>query len=158
MENTLANDPYNPRKIIAGHFINIIDKINEQTNNELIILKLKYTKTPETIANPDDQKELISRQNELEKLRNEQINKVNEIAHLNELDFKEDEFKTKRTTIISNPSLDEEQKIEKILEEIISYDCILLEQGKVKNGLDLWTTPWFNNRRNRKFLEYNFIF
>ena len=89
----------------------------------------------------------------MKKLRNEQIKKVNEIAYLNVIDFKEDEFKTKRTTLISNPSLDEEQKFEKILEEIISYDCILLEQAKVKNGLDLWTTPWFSNRRNRKFLE-----
>ncbi len=153
MTNSLANDAYNPRKMIGDHFIRIIDKISEQTNSELIILNLKYAITPETIANPDDQKELISRQNELKKLRNEQIKKVNEIAYLNVIDFKEDEFKTKRTTLINNPSLDEEQKFEKILEEIISYDCILLEQAKVKNGLDLWTTPWFSNRRNRKFLE-----
>ena len=76
---------------------------------------MKYAKTPETIAN---QKELISRQNELKKLRNEQIKKVNEIAYLNVIDFKEDDFKTKRTTLISNPSLDEEQKFEKILERL----------------------------------------
>ena len=117
MTNTLANDAYNPRKMIDDHFTRIIDKISEQTNNELIILTLKYAKTPETIAN---QKELISRQNELKKLRNEQIKKVNEIAYLNVIDFKEDEFKTKRTILINNPSLDEEQKFEKILEEIIS--------------------------------------
>jgi hypothetical protein len=68
MTNTLANDRYNPRKMIGDHFIRIIDKISEQTNSELIILNLKYAITPETIANPDDQKELISRQNELKKL------------------------------------------------------------------------------------------
>ena len=40
-----------------------------------------------------------------------------------------------------------------IKEELILIDCVLLEQPKSLNCLDLWITSWFYNQDNLNFLK-----
>jgi hypothetical protein len=42
---------------------------------------------------------------------------------------------------------------EEINKEIILIDCVLFEQPKSLNGLELWIMPWFCNAENLEFLK-----
>ena len=66
--------------------------------------------------------------------------------------FKEDEFKQKWSHVIGDSLLDLELKKDRIKEEFIKTDCILLEHPGSKVGLDLWITSWFYNPINLEFL------
>ena len=67
--------------------------------------------------------------NKLNEIREEQIEKIKEMKEIN-------------LNLLNNED-----------EEIIHFDCVLLEQPESLNGFDLWITSWFYNEKDLKFLR-----
>ena len=65
----------------------------------------------------------------LNEIRDKQIEKINEIKEIN-------------LSLLQNE-----------VEEIIHFDCVLLEQPKSVNGFVIWITSWFYNEMDLKFLR-----
>jgi hypothetical protein len=135
---SIQNKSFHPRLIITDHFESIINKIDIKT--ETLLLDQSLTK---------------ERIDELNKARQLQIDKVNEIEKLNlpQENFNLNSFEQQWSSLIDDSSLDFETKIDQIKERLISIDCVLLEQAKTINGLNLWITARFYNKRNLEFLE-----
>jgi hypothetical protein len=93
----------------------------------------------------------------LNELRERQIEKIKEIeeANLNSLPqiIDENEYTLKWSHILDSTSLTYQEKLDRIKEELIKFDCILLDQPNAKNGLDLWVTAWYYNQKNLEFLK-----
>jgi hypothetical protein len=131
------NKSFHPRLIITDHFDFIINKID--ITIETLLLDQSLTK---------------ERINELNEARQAQINKVKEIEkiNLNRQEFNLTDYEKKWSILIYDPLLEFEQKIDKIKQEIISIDCVLLEQPTTVNGLNLWIMSEFQNKKNLEFL------
>ena len=137
------DESYHPRLIIVNHFDALINRIDVKTEELL----------QEAIQNESNKSKRI---NDLNELRKKQIEKIKQVKELNMKlfeHFNEDEYEMKWSELINNNSIVYEQKIDRIMEKIISVDCVLLEENKVLNGLDLWITNWFNNSKNLEILK-----
>ena len=133
-----SNKRFHPRLIVADHFDSIINKINIETEAILCDQSLG--------------EEIIY---ELNKTRQEQINKVKEIVKINmpQQDFDLNDFGQKWSNLMDDPLLNFEDRIDKIKQELISIDCVLLEHSKIINGLNLWITTGFYNKKDLEFLK-----
>ena len=147
---TMSNreESYNPRLIIDNHFTGLINLIDVKTE-ELLLKSVQH------------ESDSSNRVNELNDLRDKQIKKIDEVKYLNLKSFEhfnenEYEYENKWLDLINDPTLEYGKKIDRIKEEIISVDCVLLEQSKVPNGLDLWITDWFFNSKNLEITQYDF--
>ena len=135
-------ESFHPRLIINEHFSNLINQIDVQTETLL-------------------ENQILSKKsrNCLNETREKQIENIKEIEqiNLNHLPSKidVDKYEQKWLHILNNDSMDYQQKIDQIKEEddLIHFDCVLLEQKKNINGLDLWITSWFYNQKNLAFLK-----
>jgi hypothetical protein len=67
--------------------------------------------------------------------------------------FREDVYLAQWSTVMDDPLLSHEQKVEQIKEKIIAIDCVLLDDTRVFSGLNLCTIPWFLNEKNLEFLK-----
>ena len=67
--------------------------------------------------------------------------------------FNEDEFRQKWYHVIDDKSMEYEHKIDKIKEELILSDCVLLENQSLLNGFDLLNTSWYHNQNDLEFLK-----
>ena len=108
----------NQRLIITDHFDDIINQIDIKTETLLV-------------------KKIFSEEirKELNKIRDEQIEKIKEIKEIN-------------LSFLQNNEEEED------LEKLIYFDCVLLEQPKNSlNGFVLWITSGFYNRENLEFLR-----
>jgi hypothetical protein len=136
----MPNQNFHPRLIISDHFNEIINLIDVKTE----ILLENQSLAEET-------------RNDLNKTRERQIEKIKEIEsiNLNKLPFKFDEIEYRNiwSHVIDDDSIDYENKLDLIKEEIITFDCVLFEQTNLKNGLDLWITACFFNEKNLQFLR-----
>ena len=140
---------FHPRLIITDHFDGMINHIDVIT--ETLLVDKSFTE---------------EKRNELNEMREKQIEKLKEIEKLNlsrlpqEID--EDEYRQKWLHILEDKSLDYYQKLDLIKKELILIDCILFEQPKnLINGLDLLVLSWYYDAENFDFLEYSaylFIF
>jgi hypothetical protein len=136
------NQSFHPRLLINEHFSNVINQIDVKTETLL-------------------ENQILSHENRklLNETREKQIEKIKEIEQLNlsHLPSKIDEnkYEQKLSHILNDNSLEYQQKIDrtKEQEDLIHFDCVLLEQPKSLNGLDLWITSWFYNQENLKFLK-----
>jgi hypothetical protein len=130
-----------PRFIINDHFREIIYKINMTTDSLL-----------------EEQGLSDAKRDALNETRKRQLEKLKEIEQLN-LDrlsgeVNRNEFGQKWSHVLHNNSLDYQNKIGLIKQrELICFDCALLENSKLVNGLDLWITSWFFDEENLKFLK-----
>ena len=132
---------FHPRLLINEHFSNVINQIDVKTETLL-------------------ENQILSEENRnlLNKIRVKQIEKIKEIEqlNLNHLPSKIDEekFKERCSHIFEDDSL-YQQKIDQIKEQedLIHFDCVLLEQTRSLNGFDLWITAWFYNQENLEFLR-----
>ena len=130
---------FNPCLLIADHFDEITNKIDIRT--ETILL---------------DQSLWDTSRNELNALRECQLNKIKECQEINLKNFerfREDVYLAQWSTVMDDPLLSHEQKVEQIKEKIIAIDCALLEDERVFSGLNLCTIPWFLNEKNLEFLK-----
>ena len=76
----------------------------------------------------------------MNKIRDEQIEKIKEIKEIN-------------LNLLQN---NEDEELELDLEKLIHFDCVLLEQPKNSlNGFVLWITSWFYNLKDLEFLRQN---
>ena len=142
---TRQNLHFNPELIIVDHFderINAIDietetLLEDQSLTEEFVFKLNET-----------------REKQIEKL--EEIKQANLSVLLSKgetVDDVEDEFRQKWSHVIDDPSLEYKHKIDKIKEELIVYDCVLLLNTSKKCGYDLWITSWYHNTPSLQFLK-----
>ena len=131
---------FHPRLIIVDHFDELINQIDIKT---------------ETLLENQSLKEEMQRS--LNEAREKQIEKIDEIKELNlshlPQKFNEDEFRQKWSHVIDDDSLEYKHKIDRIKEELILYDCVLLHSQNRINEFDLCVTSWFNNQYNLEFLK-----
>jgi hypothetical protein len=137
---TLQTQSFHPRLLIDDHFDEIINQIDIQTESVLV-----------------DQSLQEETKNEINDLREQQIEWIKELKELslNHLpqQFNEDEYRQKWTHVIDDNSLEYKHKIDKIKEELIVYDCVLLKDPNQIICCVLWVTPWFHNQMNLEFLK-----
>jgi DNA repair exonuclease SbcCD nuclease subunit len=134
---TSQNQCFNPRLIIVDHFDELINQIDIKTETLLENQSL----SEETRAN-------------INEAREKQIEKIKEVKELNlNPKFTEDEFRQKWSHVIDDKSLEYERKIDKIKEELIVYDCVLLENPSLINCFDLLNTSWYCNQKDLEFLK-----
>jgi len=140
-----------PRLIIVNHFDDFINKIDVKTESLLETIEINKN-------NKISEKKIEEKRNELNEIRDKQIEKIKEIEqiNLNHLSAKEEEeYEEKWSHILEDNSLNYQQKIDQIKENLIRFDCVLLEQPEENNGngLDLWITSWFYNQKSLEFLK-----
>ncbi len=135
---TNENQCFHPRLFIVDHFDLIINQIDLKTESLLC-----------------DQSLPEETHNKLNEIRETQIEKLNELKELNlkHLKSKEEEFSVKWYLVKNDSSLEYKHKIDKIKEELIVEDCVLLENPNESNGFNLWITSWFHNEKDLKFLR-----
>jgi len=137
---SLKYQSFHPKIIIVDHFDELINQIDIQTETLL-----------------SDQSLNEETKNEINDLREKQIEEIKELKklNLNHLPpiFNEDEYRQKWAHVIDDNSLEYKHKIDKIKEQLIEYDCVLLENPKECNGFELWITSWFHNEMNLEFLR-----
>ena len=122
---------FHPRVVIIEHFDNIINQIDIKT--EILLADVQRLKE-------NDRKEL-------NEMRQRQINKIQDIQQIN-LDLVPENICEEKFTRKCH-----EQTMEQIKGDLIKVNCILMEQPKLLNGLDLWVTDWFYSQRNLEFLK-----
>ena len=129
---------FHARLIKVDHFDEIINQIDIKT--ETLLENKIFTEES---------------RRELNDLRDRQIEKIKELKESNLRHSKatEDEFREKWSNVIDDKSLEYKQKIDKIKEELILEDCVLLDNPNFPNGLDLWITSWFHTQKDLEFLR-----
>jgi len=137
----LKSQSFHPKIIIAHHFDEM--KYQIDINTETILEK----SSEQALTNDEI--------NGLNKLREKQIEKLNEIESigLNMVIFDEDEYKCRWAHVIDDKSLDYGRKIDLIKEALILTDCILLEDSELNSKKSLWITPFYLNNNNANFLR-----
>ena len=136
------HESFHPRLLINDHFSNVINQIDVKTETLL-------------------ENQILSQEsrNLLNETREKQIEKIKEIEqlNLNHLPSKIEEikFEQKCSHILNDDSLEYQKKKDRIKEQedLIRFDCVLLEQPKSLNGLALWVTSWFYNQKHLKFFK-----
>ena len=110
---------FHPRLIIVNHFDNVINQIDIRIETLL-----------------ENQSLTDEKRNELNEIRDKQIEKIKEIEQINlqylPSNIDETEYEEKWYHILEDNSLDYQQKIDQIKdkENLIHFDCVLLEQPK----------------------------
>ena len=136
-----ANKTFNPRLIITEHFDKIKYQIDIKT--ETII------DTEKTLTNKD--------RFEINKKRDEQIEKIAEIEHISlthwPVNFDEKKYELEWNELLNDVSFDYDQKVEKIKEKIILWDCILIEMPSLIKKISLLVVPFFLNKYNTEFTQ-----
>ena len=144
MEN--RNQNFDPKVLIVEHFDEKINQIDIKT---------------ETIL-AEQEKKINSHEHETKRMkinevRAKQIEKLKELKEINlshlPQKIDQEKFKQKWSHVIDDASLDYKKKIDRIKEELILFDCALLENTKVINGFYLWIIECFLNERDLDFLK-----
>ena len=137
---------YHPRLIINEHFDKILNQIDVKT--ELLLAKPEIRNQKEVEVDLNE-----TRKRQIEMLK--EIERLN-FNHLTKFDF-ENEYDQIWSSVLDENVLSYEQKkelySERIRERIIKYDCVLFENAKLSNGLDLWIMPWSYNQMNLEFFK-----
>ena len=136
----MATQSFHPRLIINDHFNEVINRIDVITETLL-----------------ENQTLSEEHRKQLNKLRERQIEYIKEIEETSlknlPVPFDEIKYVQKWSHVLNDQTLNHEQKLDLIKEEIINYDCVLMEQQNVINGLDLWITTGFYNKKSLEFLK-----
>ncbi len=133
---------FNPRVIIVDHFDDVTNKIDIRT---------------ETILHEKSQFLSEKRQQFLNKLRQTFLDKIDQVKEKNLSLFTsnndEEAFNLKWNHVIESDQLEFEQKIEKLKEDLISFDCIVISDEKCALDIALWITPWYYNEKSLGILK-----
>jgi len=134
------NQSFHPKILISDHFNEITNQIDIKTETLL-----------------ENQIFTLEARKKINETREKQIEKLNEIRdiNLNHLpkEFNEDKYRQKWSHLIEDESIEHRKKIDKIKEELILHDCVLLENPNRINGIDLLITSWFYDAINLEFLK-----
>ena len=152
MSRQEENYNYNPRLAKVNHFDDIINKIDVKT--ETLLEKIEMSNKKRKL---EDEAAETKQQNDLNETREKQIKKIKEIEQINlnflENDKEIEEFEQKWSHVINDHSLDYQQKIDQIKEDLIHFDCVLLEHPEESNPFILWITSWYYNKKDLDFLK-----
>ena len=133
---------FHPKVIIVEHFDELINLIDIKT---------------ETLLENENQISTEEKRNELNEAREKQLELIGEVKELNlshlPQEFNEEKYREKWSDVIDDESLEYKDKIDKIKEDLILFDCTLMENHRVPTGYDLWVTSWYYNQRNLRFLK-----
>jgi hypothetical protein len=133
---------FNPKVIIVDHFDDVKNQIDIKT---------------ETILH--EKRNILSekRQQFLNDLRQTFLDKIDQVKEKNLLLFTlyndEEAFNLKWSNVIESNQLEYEQKIEKLKEDLISFDCIVISDEKCALDVALWITPWYFNEKSLGLLR-----
>jgi hypothetical protein len=116
----------NNNLLISEHFEALVNRINVKTESLLA-------------AAADSHRSLTEdKRREINKIGEKQIEKIREIEKIN----------------LTSSKIDHLTKHDQIkVEKIIHFDCILFEQPKLSNGLELWITSWYYSEKDLEFLK-----
>ena len=134
------NKSYHPSIIVNDHFEELINRIDIET--EMLL---------------EDQSLNEETRNELNIIRTKQLVKIKEIQELNLIrlpEFDEKEFMKNWSHLINDATLEYEQKIDLIKEDLIAFDCVLVEDYKSKSRISLLITSWYFNLKSLDFLRF----
>ena len=94
--------------------------------------------------------------NELNSIRLKQISLLEEVKQFNlkSSEFDEEAFLTKWDHLIQDESIEYDAKLDLIKPDLITHDCVLIENVRVISKMTLWTFKWFNNVANLNILRY----
>jgi hypothetical protein len=133
---------FNPEVIIVDHFDEVENKIDIRT---------------ETILHEKSHILSENRQQCLNKLRQTFLDKIDQVKEKNLSLFMsyndEEAFNLKWKHVIESDQLEFEQKIEKLKEDLISFDCIVISDEKCALDVALWITPWYFNEKSLGILR-----
>ena len=135
-----ATQSFHPGVIIVDHFNEIVNQIDIKTETLL-----------------DNQTLAEETRNKLNEIREKQIQKIDEIKELNlnslPQKFNEEEYREKWSHVIDDNSLEYESKIDRIKENLILFDIVLLENENQFNGSTVWITSWYYDVKSLEFLK-----
>ena len=133
----LKFESFQPEVIIVDHFGEIVNHVDIKTETLLCEKSLSEDKR-KTLNN----------------LRDEQLKKIKEIQERNlfNVKFNEDAYESKWSHVINDCILTYEEKLEAIKEELILFDCVLIEDKNLASGLALWVMRGFFSQKSLKFL------
>ena len=133
---------FNPKVIIEDHFDDIKNQIDIRA--ETIFHEKRHTLS-------ENRKKILN------KVRQTLLDKIDQVKEKNFSLFTlyndEEEFKTKWSHVIESDQLKFEQKIEKLKDDLISFDCIVIRDEKCALGVSLWITPWYFNEKSLDILR-----
>ncbi len=133
---------FNPKVIIVDHFYEVKNQIDIRT---------------ETIFHEKSHILSENRRQFLNKLRQTFLDKIDQVKEKNISLFTsyndEEAFNLKWNHVIESDQLEFEQKIEKLKEDLISFDCIVISDEKCALGVALWITPWYFNEKSLDILR-----
>jgi len=133
---------FNPKLIIVEHFDEVTNQIDIRT---------------ETILH--EKRNILSENKRqlLNELRQMFLDKIDQVKEKNFSLFTsnndKEAFKTKWSHVIESDQLEYEHKIEKLKEDLISFDCIVISDEKCALGVALWITPWYFNEKSLGILR-----
>ena len=133
---------FNPKVIIVDHFDEVKNQIDIRT---------------ETILHEKCHILSENRQQFLNKLRQTLLDRIDQVKEKNLSLFTlyndEEAFNLKWNHVIESDQLEYEQKIEKLKEDLISFDCIVISDEKCALSVSLWVTPWYFNEKSLDILR-----
>ena len=133
-----SNKTFNPRLIITDHFGKIRNQIDVMT--ETLIHERRHSADQSFLA-------------DINAIRSEQLVKIDEIEQENLtkwLNFDQEEFEQHWSGLIDDTSIDYDQKVDKMKEDLLQSDCVLVEEDSlVAPRSSLWIMPFFVNETNR---------
>ena len=133
---------FNPKVIIEDHFDEVKNQIDIRT---------------ETILH--EKRNILSekRQQFLNDLRQTFLDKIDQVKEKNLSLFTsyndEEAFNLKWSHVIESDQLKYAQKIERLKEDLISFDCIVISDEKCALSVALWITPWHFNEKSLGILR-----
>jgi hypothetical protein len=140
---------FNPKLIIVDHFDDVKNQIDIRT---------------ETILHEKSHILSQKRQQFFNKLRQTFLDKIDQVKEKNLSTFTlyndEEAFNLKLNHVIESDQLEYEHKIEKLKEDLISFDCVVISDEKCALGVSLWITPWYFNEKSLGILRlvcYSFL-
>ena len=130
------NQSFHSKLIIVDHFDETTNEIDINTEEKLIYFNQKQQNDSDSC-------------NILNEILNEQLNEITKVKenNLSQVKYKDDDdFKSKYDSTLTF-----EKNVDKIKEELISTDCVLMEDLNFKSNVSLWLTPFYLNQEHLKF-------
>ena len=136
MSNKQCDIKFHARLSITYHFDNLINELDIHT--EMLLIK----------------SHCVSEFSEINDLREDFINKIKEIEHVNLENIKnyEDDLWANLKLIFRNKE-DSEENEDLFKTFLILNDCYLIKDHKSKIGFSLIITDWYNSKKQLEFLE-----
>ena len=136
----IPDETFNPRVIISNHYDSIINKIdlNAETHFHESLNKPTFNEADILIKNETREKQI------------EKIKTIQQKYLYQWVNFEKASYEGKWAHLIYDSSLDYEQKLEIIKEELILSDFVLIEEN---SRIIVWIFPFYVSEANSQFMR-----